>query len=149
MGLEPDGSFLQESLQRLTQTVTEPETAELVGQCRPAQPRPEHGGLGIAPSTIYRLLRRPASGLQSRWERLAVLEAHRAQAAGSLTEHARRKVGRCSAPPGAVRSAEGARGELVCLHTFYIGKLKGVGRVWQPVLADRAGIHWLRCGLLL
>jgi hypothetical protein len=91
----------------------------------------------------------PGRPVQSRWERLAVLEAHSAQAAGSLTEHARRKVGRCSAPPGAVRSAERTRGELVCLDAFYMGKLKGVGRVWQPVLADKAGIHWLRCGLLL
>lgn len=29
-------------------------------------------------------------------------------------------------------------GELVCLDTFYIGKLKGVGRVWQYTACDAA-----------
>lgn len=48
--------------------------------------RPRHGGWRVAPSTIYRLLRR--SGLQTRWERLAVLEAHSARAAGLLTPSA-------------------------------------------------------------
>ncbi|MDR7545641.1 MAG: helix-turn-helix domain-containing protein, partial [Armatimonadota bacterium] len=36
--------------------------------------RPEYGGWRVAPATIYRLLRR--RGLQTRWERLAVLEVH-------------------------------------------------------------------------
>ncbi|MDR7416928.1 MAG: hypothetical protein QN200_10740 [Armatimonadota bacterium] len=29
-------------------------------------------------------------------------------------------------------------GELVCLDTFYIGKLKGVGKVWQYTACDVA-----------
>jgi len=51
---------------------------------------PEHGGWKVAASTIYRLLKR--TGLQTRWERLAVLEAHSAQAAGLLTERTRRQL---------------------------------------------------------
>ncbi|MGH2628049.1 MAG: IS481 family transposase [Anaerolineales bacterium] len=96
---------------------------------------PEHGGWQMAPSTVYRLLRR--SGLQTRWERLAVLEAHSAQAAGLLTERTRRQLlaaQRRQAPH--VKASQ--PGELVCLDTFYIGKLKGVGKVWQYTACDAA-----------
>jgi transposase InsO family protein len=37
-------------------------------------------------------------------------------------------------------------GELVCLDTFYIGQLKGVGKVWQITACDAAcsyGVAWL------
>ena len=97
--------------------------------------RPEHGSLRIAPSTIYRLLRR--MGLQTRWERLAVLEAHSAQAAGLLTERTRRQLAaaqRRQAPH--IQASK--PGELVCVDTFYIGKLKGVGKVWQYTACDAA-----------
>lgn len=97
--------------------------------------RPEHAGLRIAPSTIYRLLRR--RGLQTRWERLAVLEVHSAEAAGLLTERTRRQLAaaqRRQAPH--IQAAK--PGELVCLDTFYIGKLKGVGKVWQYTACDAA-----------
>jgi len=97
--------------------------------------RPEHGGLRFASSTIYRLLRR--MGLQTRWERLAVLEAHSARAAGLLTERTRRQLAaaqRRQAPH--IQASE--PGELVCLDTFYIGKLKGVGKVWQYTACDAA-----------
>jgi transposase InsO family protein len=97
--------------------------------------RPEHGALRAAPSTIYRLLRR--RGLRTRWERLAVLEVHSAQAAGLLTERTRRQVAaaqRRQAPHVQATTP----GELVCLDTFYIGKLKGVGKVWQYTACDAA-----------
>jgi len=97
--------------------------------------RPEHGGLRIAPSTIYRLLCR--RGLQTRWERLAVLEVHSAQAAGLLTERTRRQLAaaqRRQAPH--IQASK--PGELVCVDTFYIGKLKGVGKVWQYTACDAA-----------
>jgi hypothetical protein len=32
-------------------------------------------------------------------------------------------------------------GELVCFDTFYIGKLKGVGKVWQYKACDAAYSH--------
>jgi transposase InsO family protein len=105
--------------------------AQLANQLR----RPEHGGLAVAPSTIYRLLRRV--GLQTRWERLAVLEAHSAQAAGLLTERTRRQL--AAAQRRQAPHVQASRpGELVCLDTFYIGKLKGVGKVWQYTACDAA-----------
>jgi transposase len=97
--------------------------------------RPQHGGLRIAPSTIYRLLRR--MGRQTRWERLTVLEAHSAQAAGLLTERTRRQLAaaqRCQAPH--IQATQ--PGELVCVDTFYVGKLKGVGKIWQYTACDAA-----------
>src|SRR5213596_2617772 len=33
--------------------------------------------------------------------------------------------------------------ELVCLDTFYIGKLKGVGKVWQITACDAASSYGL------
>jgi transposase InsO family protein len=50
--------------------------------------RPEHGAWNLPPATVYRFLRRV--GLQTRWQRLAVLEVHSAQTAGVLTERTRR-----------------------------------------------------------
>jgi len=97
--------------------------------------RPEHGGLRVAPSTIYRLLRR--MGLQTRWERLAVLEAHSAQAAGLLTERTRRQMGAAQRRQAPHIQAD-QPGELVCVDTFYVGKLKGVGKVWQYTACDAA-----------
>ena len=85
-------------------------------------------GTHVAPATVQRILRR--SGLPRRRDRLGLLEHHSAGTCGLLTERTRRQLAR----------ARGARsrhvhatqpGELVCLDTFYIGKLKGVGKVWQ------------------
>jgi hypothetical protein len=76
---------------------------------------PKHGSWQVASSTAYRLLRR--SGLQTCCERLAVLEAQSAQAAGLLTERTRRVLGaaqRRQAPH--IQASE--PGELVCLDTF-------------------------------
>jgi len=97
--------------------------------------RREHGGLRLASSTIYRLLRR--KGLQTRWERLAVLEAHSAEAAGLLTERTRRQLAAAQRRRGPhIEAAQ--PGALVCLDTFYVGKLKGVGKVWQYTACDAA-----------
>ncbi|MDR7410574.1 MAG: helix-turn-helix domain-containing protein [Armatimonadota bacterium] len=90
--------------------------------------RPEHGSRRLAPVAIYRFLRR--MGLQTRWQRLAVLEVHSAQSAGLLTERTRRALARVQRRRPPHLAAE-QPGELVCLDTFYIGKLKGVGEVWQ------------------
>jgi transposase InsO family protein len=97
--------------------------------------RPEHGGWRVAPATIYRLLRR--RGLPTRFQRLAVLEAHRAQAAGRRTERTRRRLTAARRRRGPHVAAQ-RPGELVCLDTFYIGKLKGVGKVWQYTACDAA-----------
>ena len=89
--------------------------------------------LSIAPSTVQRLLRR--HGLATRRDRLLVLEHQSARQAGLLTERTRRQLWR--ARHGATRHVVADEpGELVCLDTFYIGKLKGVGKVWQITACD-------------
>lgn len=102
-----------------------------------------HWGLRVVPSTVQRLLRR--TGLATRRARLTVLEHHSARAAGLLTERTRRALLR--ARHGAGRHVEASTpGELVCLDTFYIGKLKGVGKVWQITACDAAtsyGVAWI------
>jgi transposase InsO family protein len=91
--------------------------------------------LSIAPSTVQRLLRR--HGLGTRRDRLLVLEHHAARQAGLLTERTRRRLWR--ARHGATRHvAADEPGELVCLDAFYIGNLKGVGKVWQITACDAA-----------
>ncbi|MCJ7709094.1 MAG: IS481 family transposase, partial [Anaerolineales bacterium] len=69
-------------------------------------------------------------GLQTRWERLALLEVHSAQAAGLLTKRTRRQL--AAAQRRRAPHIQATKlGELVSQDTFYIGKLKGVGRIWQ------------------
>lgn len=90
-------------------------------------------GVVIAPSTVYRTLKR--LGLGTRRQRLGILELHSAERAGLLTERTRklREVRRKK------RHVEARLpGDLVCIDCFYIGKLKGVGRVWQLTACDAA-----------
>lgn len=91
-------------------------------------------GLTIAPVTIWRVLRR--QGLGTRRARLAVLEHYSATTAGLLTERTAK----------AIRHVAAARpGDLLCLDTFYVGKLKGVGKVWQITGCDAASsFGWAR-----
>ena len=94
----------------------------------------------VAPSTVQRLLRRV--GLATRRARLAVLEHQAVQTAGLLTERTRRRLWR--ARHGRTRHvAATAPGQLVCLDTFYIGQLKGVGKVWQITACDAFGSYGL------
>ncbi|MER3460747.1 MAG: hypothetical protein C4303_06390 [candidate division GAL15 bacterium] len=86
------------------------------------------GGWRISPSGVYGILRR--HGLQTRWERRTRLEA-RAATEGPLTERTRAHL--------AHPHVEAQRpGDLACLDAFYIGKLKGVGKVWQLTACDAA-----------
>lgn len=95
----------------------------------------QHSGVVIHPSTVYRILKR--HGLQTRFERLVVLEQHSAETAGLLTERTRRHLLRAQGhKPRHVQAS--IPGELVCIDTFYIGKLKGVGKVWQYTACDAA-----------
>jgi len=91
-------------------------------------------GRQMSPSTIYRALRRV--GLGTRIERLTLLERHSAQRAGLLTERTRRELQKARRRQRHVQSEQ--PGDLVCLDTFYIGKLKGVGKVWQVTACDTA-----------
>jgi transposase InsO family protein len=93
----------------------------------------QQGLAQLAPSTVQRCLRRV--GLRTRRERLAVLEAHSATG-GLLTERTRRALRRARRQ-GRHVAAE-TPGDLVCLDTFYLGKLKGVGKVWQVTACDAA-----------
>jgi len=88
----------------------------------------------LSSSTIYRALRR--MGLGTRQQRLVVLEQHSAERAGLLTERTRRHLARARRQKRHVEANE--PGELVCLDTFYIGRLKGVGKVWQITACDTA-----------
>ena len=100
-------------------------------------------GLRVAPSTVQRALRR--AGLATRRQRLTVLEHHAVRTAGLLTARTRQQLWR--ARHGQTRHVEARTpGELVCLDTFYIGQLKGVGKVWQVTACDAAcsyGVAWL------
>lgn len=88
-------------------------------------------GVTVAPVTVWRLLRR--TGLGTRRARLAVLEQHSATTTGLLTERTSRALRR----PG--RHVDAAQpGDLLSLDTFYVGKLKGVGKVWQLTGCDVA-----------
>jgi transposase InsO family protein len=81
-------------------------------------------------------------GLATRAARLAVLEHQAVQTAGLLTERTRRRLWR--ARHGRTRHvAATAPGQLVCLDTFYIGQLKGVGKVWQITACDAFGSYGL------
>ena len=88
----------------------------------------------LSPSTIYRALRRV--GLGTRHERLLLLERHSAERSELLTERTRRRLQRARRQRRHVQASE--PGELVCLDTFYIGRLKGVGKVWQITAYDAA-----------
>lgn len=87
-------------------------------------------GMPLAPVTIWRLLRRVALG--SRRARLAVLERVSATTTGLVTERTRRR-------PRHVEASQ--PGDLLSLDTFYVGKLKGVGKVWQITGCDVASSY--------
>lgn len=90
-------------------------------------------GLTVAATTIWRLLRR--QGLGRRTQRLLVLEQHSAETAGLVTERVARRLVRLRRR----RHVDAEQpGDLVCLDSFYIGKLKGVGKVWQLTACDAA-----------
>jgi len=91
-------------------------------------------GVTIAPVTVWRLLRRHRLG--TRRARLAVLEQASAATTGVLTERTMKPVRHVAAR---------YPGELVSLDTFYVGKLKGVGKVWQITGCDVASsFGWAR-----
>jgi hypothetical protein len=106
----------------LTLAVAEP----TIG-CRQYADRLGDRGFSIAKSTVQRHL--VAHGLGKRAQRLARAAAITATT-GLVTEAARKNE------PFGFCLASGGPGELVCLDSFYIGKLKGVGTVYQPTAID-------------
>lgn len=92
-------------------------------------------GHPVPRSTVWRCLRR--AGLNHRGARLVVLEQVGA-AKGLLTER--------TVPRHAGRHVDADRpGDLLSLDLFYVGKLKGVGKVWQITACDVASSYgWAR-----
>jgi transposase InsO family protein len=85
-------------------------------------------GFSIAKSTVQKHL--VAHGLGRRNERLARAAAITAATTGLLTEAVR------TDEPFGFCLATGGPGELVCCDSFYIGQLKGVGKVYQLTAID-------------
>jgi len=95
----------------------------------------ERQNVVVSPSIIWRALHR--LGLGTRVQRLLVLEMHSAKSAGLLTERTRRNLARRK-----VRHVQEEKpGDLVCIDTFYIGNLKGVGKLWQLTACDAASSY--------
>jgi transposase InsO family protein len=107
----------------LTLAVVEP----TIG-CRQYADRLGDQGFSIAKSTVQKHL--VAHGLGKRAQRLGRAAAITAATTGLVTEAARRDE------PFGFCLASGGPGELVCVDSFYIGKLKGVGKVYQLTAID-------------
>jgi transposase InsO family protein len=107
----------------LTMAVVEP----TIG-CRQYADRLDDRGYSIAPSTVQRHL--VAHGLGKRSQRVARAAAITLMTTGLVTESARDEdlFGFCL--------ATGGPGELICLDSFYVGNLKGVGKVYQLTAID-------------
>lgn len=92
--------------------------------------RDKWGSWKVSASGVYNVLRR--AGLSSRYERLVRLEEITLMRTGVVTERALK-----IRPRGGRGPIEAAfPGDLICLDTFYVGKLKGVGKVWQFTAVD-------------
>ena len=72
-----------------------------------------------------------------------LLERHSASRAGLLTERTRRALEKARPTPSRRHVEAKEPGELVCFDCFYIGKLKGVGKVWQITACDAASSYGL------
>ena len=97
--------------------------------CRQYADRLWDQGFSIAKSTVQKHL--VAHGLGKRAQRLAKAAAIAAATTGLVVPDAARK----DEPFGFCLASSGP-GELVCLDSFYIGKLKGVGKVYQLTAID-------------
>ncbi len=92
-------------------------------------------GQRVPATTVWRVLVR--HGLNHRAARLVVLEEQSAQRGLLVERTARRLVPR--------HLAATDPGELVALDLFYVGKLKGVGKVWQITACDVVSSYgWAR-----
>ena len=96
--------------------------------CRQYADRLGEPGFSIAKSTVQKHL--VAHGLGKRAQRLAQAAAIAAATTGLVAEAANEDE------PFGFCLASGGPGELVCLDSFYIGKLKGVGKVYQLTAID-------------
>src|SRR5262249_53429175 len=114
------------------------------GPARIAQQLARPGGpvIRLSASGAYAIL--PRHGLSSRWERLARTVIQSAATQGLLTERTRAALLAARQAPQHVQAEY--PGDLVCLDTFDIGNLKGIGKVWQFTACDAAcsyAVAWL------
>ena len=93
-------------------------------------------GVTVASSTVYRALKRRKLG--TRQQRFGVLEQHSAARAGLLTERTRRALEKARPTPSRAHIEADTPGELVGIDCFFIGRLKGVGKIWQITACDTA-----------
>ncbi len=98
-------------------------------------------GIRVAASTVYRALRR--HGLRTRQQRFGLLERHSASRAGLLTERTRRALEKARPTPSRRHVHARLPGQLVCFDCFFIGRLKGVGKIWQITACDAASSYAL------
>ena len=99
------------------------------------------GGIVVSHWGVYKTLRRRQ--LHRRGARLRRYELLQARATGILTEHTRQLLAMRPAP--ATVQAD-RPGDLVGVDTFYVGRLKGVGKVYQYTATDVASSYtfaWL------
>ena len=96
--------------------------------CRQYADRLGDQGFSLAKSTVQKHL--VAHGLGRRSQRLARAAAIAAATTGLVTEAARKDE------PFGFCLATGGPGELVCVDSFYVGKLKAVGKVYQLTAID-------------
>ena len=97
--------------------------------------RPRFGGWKVSHGGVRNVLRR--AGLGRRLARLAAAESLAAAEGGPLTERMLREV-RAIERAKTVHIGSDVPGEELFLDTFYVGHLKGVGKVWQLSAVDGA-----------
>lgn len=98
-------------------------------------------GICVAASTVYRALRR--HGLGTRQQRFGLLERHSASRVGLLTERTRKALEKARPTPSRRHVQARLPGQLVCFDCFFIGRLKGVGKIWQITACDAASSYGL------
>lgn len=91
-------------------------------------------GISISAPTIQNVLNK--HGLRSRYDRWLRLERHVAEAGVALSEEQVAFLEKQN-PQFRERHVEASRpGELLCQDTFYVGRLKGVGKVYLHAVVD-------------
>ena len=94
-----------------------------------------YGGWRVSHGGVRNVLRR--AGLGRRLARLAAAEALSAAEGGPLTERALREI-RAIERPQVMHIGSDTVGAELFADTMYVGKLKGVGTVWQYTMVDGA-----------
>jgi transposase InsO family protein len=93
-------------------------------------------GIGVSPSAVRAVWQR--HGLTLRFQRLLWLEQKTAAAGGVLTEHQVRLLqrwqGKATDPQSHIEAPR--PGYLVCQDTYFVGTIKGVGRIYLQSVVD-------------